>query len=243
MNKRLKEEINTVFSAPRPTRKHEFLNHFPYPKTSGFEFVITQAGYIRKRFWCLSLLLLAIMIGFANTSATSIVTIGFLSAALPFLSLLGIIELQKSLQCNMAEMEMACRHNLGEVTLIRLSIIGGFHFMALTILLFVVGSRSEYGLIKTALYLVTPFLLCSYLSVYLANRLQIRDALFICGGVTGFISLAIGLLLTQADIMLAPQTTKLWVLVFFIQAILFIVEIRKFMKRMEELQWNLSLIA
>ena len=243
MNNKLKKELKTVFSSPIPTRKQEFLKDFPFPKARKFEFVMTQAGYIRKRFWCLSVLLLVVVVGIMKLYPINIMTIGLLSATLPFLSLLGIAEIQKSTSFNMAEMEMACRHNLVEVTLIRLSIIGSFHFISLSIFLMIASNWSEYGYLRTVLYSITPFLLCSYVSLYLLNRLKTRDILYICATVTGFVSLCTGLVINQFKGACIQKSIIYWIMAFMILTVLFVFEIKKTFKRMEELEWNLVLTA
>jgi len=58
MKSDLKEQLRQVFDAPDSRRKEEFLQNFNYPKATYREFVFHQIGYIRKRVWGFSLVLL-----------------------------------------------------------------------------------------------------------------------------------------------------------------------------------------
>lgn len=49
--------VKNAFAVPIPEEKQKFLGQLNYPKESRAEFLVTQAGYIRKRFWILSFII------------------------------------------------------------------------------------------------------------------------------------------------------------------------------------------
>jgi hypothetical protein len=243
VSKKLKQELGEVFDAPTPTKKSEFLSSLPFPKTSNYEIFFTQIWYIRKRFWCLSILIGISLVWFNQAYESVSKTIGILSALLPFLVVLSTAEISRSTSCNMAEMEMSCRFSLSKVTLARLSLIGSFHFIVLFLMVLIVAKNIEYNFLQFALYSITPFLLCSYLSFFIVNHVHTKDATYICGGVAGIVSFSIFLLSINVEIIYAQKFVLLWCITLVITIILLIKEIINLMKRTEELQWNLPSMA
>lgn len=59
LKKALKNELKHAFDTPPPARRDEFLDRLEYPRAGRVDLVISQMGYIRKRFWVLSVLLFA----------------------------------------------------------------------------------------------------------------------------------------------------------------------------------------
>ena len=54
MDQELKKALQDAFEAPAPKRKEAFLRSVPQPGISNLSFMISQAGYIRKRVWGIS---------------------------------------------------------------------------------------------------------------------------------------------------------------------------------------------
>ena len=239
MNSKMKTILKSAFNVPQPTRKEEFLNSLSYPKATTYEFFLSQLWYIRKRFWCLSLLLFVGMTIFSTQLKHGSEIICFISTVLPLLTLLTITEIGKSMSFHMGELEDSCRFNLSKITLIRLSIIGFFHFVILLLVLFIFKDNSQYGLLRYALYAVTPFLLSSYLSFWITNHFRTKDATYICGGVTIFISLLIFMLNSNHTVLYNPDYTIIWAVAFIIIFILLIKEIY-FLLNERIGQWNFA---
>lgn len=239
MNKKLKQELKTAFDVPIPKTKAEFLASLPYPKATTFEFYFSQIKYIRKRFWCLSILLMIGMMLLTKIAVNGYTAVGILSAALPLLTILGIMELNKSTSYHMSELEISCKYNLVKIMLIRLAILGSFHFLILFILLIAFVSQNEYGLLRYILYMITPFFLSTYCSLFVTNLLKTRDNLYICSGITIFISICILILNKNFAIIYTAQLTIFWISVFILITILLFKEIKKLVTQKEEFQWNL----
>lgn len=242
MNKKFKKEIKTAFDAPRPSRKNEFLMNVSYPKTNNFNFFFSQILYIRKRFWCLSVLIVIALFYLIQVFATIFNTIVILSSLLPFLVVISAGEISRSTSYNMEELEMSCKYNLSKITLIRLSLIGSFHFIILFCMVMIFADSSEYSFLQFTLYSITPLLLCTYLSLYISNHFHTKDIAYICAGMAGVVSISVFFLTSNVKMVYSQKFVLLWCLVFIFMFILLFNEIKNLMKRSEELQWNSPLI-
>lgn len=242
MNYKLKKAVKNAFAVPIPEEKQKFLGQLNYPKESRAEFLVTQAGYIRKRFWILSFILIITIIIVLRLYPVTLEAVGIISAVLPLLTILSIVEIQRSRSCNMAEIEMSCKHNLVEVVLIRLAAVMSFHLILITILLIFINGSSDLKLYAIICHVTLPFLLCSYLSVYLINRIKALEGIYVCGAVTGFISLCTAV--SAGKLYLYEQKySQIWGMAAAVTVVLFILETVKLIKGTEELQWSLSLTA
>lgn len=239
MNRKIKKALNAAFISPKPTRKTVFLNSLPYPKTTIYQFFISQLGYIRKRFWCFSILLLVSMVAFFIQIEQGKEIVGILSSMLPILTLLASTEINKSMAFNMSELEASCKYNLNMITLIRLSVIGVFHLLILILALLIFKEKSQYGLLRYALYAVTPFLLSSYFSFWLTNHLKTENTIYICSGVTVFISLSVFIINSNYTLIYNPNYTLVWEFAFVTIGVLLIKEIH-FLINERIRQWNFA---
>lgn len=237
MNKNFKKALKSTFDAPKPTRKLEFLNSLSYPKATNLEFCLSQIIYIRKRFWCLSILLLIGMVVVSLGQKQGKEIVGILSAILPFLTLISIIEISKSMSFNMAELEMSCKYNLSKIILIKLSTIGTFHLIILFLSLLIFKDKSQYGMFRYSLYAVTPFLLSSYLSFWVTNHIKSKDIPYICSGVTIFISIAMLAMGSNSIAIYAENCTLFWSMAFIAITVLLIKEIYFLLTERKE-QWS-----
>lgn len=239
MNRKLKKALKTALDAPKPSRKENFIKSLPAPRTTSLQFYISQIGYIRKRFWCSSLLLFIGIYIFIISSVNGREIAGFVSACLPLLTLTGISEIKKSDTFNMNELEMSCKYDLSKIMLFRLSVIGIFHILLLLISSILFKDYSQYETIRYMLYTITPFLLSSCLSLGIINHSASKDSLYICSGVTIFISLSLLLLNLGKLRIYADQYVVIWQFAFLIILVLMIKEIHYLLiERIES--WNFA---
>lgn len=242
MRKKFQQQLKMAFEAPSPTRKSEFLKDLSYPKASLFETLLCQIGYIRKRFWCLSILA---MIGLLVTLAFidyGYEKISLLSSIMPLFTIIGVSEISKSTSYRMEELEMSCKYNLQKVTLMRLSLIGSFYFVIFLILSLTFVGQSQFGIVRSALYGITPFLLSSYLSIWVINHIKTKDTVYVCGGVTGLVSICIFMITTNWTVIYASTFTICWSILFVILTLFLLQEVRNLIKQTEELQCHSLLI-
>lgn len=241
MSNNLKRELKSAFEAPIPTRKSSFLSQFNYPRASRFDFFKRQVGYIRKRVWILSgFLFIGTLLGlYCYKVSTSFVWM--VSSVLPFISLVSMNEIVRSTTYNMDELEMSCKHNFLEISLIRIGLLGIGNVLVLIGILFLFVGKTDFGFFRLGLFLTTPYLLNCYISLIVLNCLKSRDVTYICGIVTAFVSISNVLITIQINDIYTEKYWTLWITSFIVLAILSVIELVKLIKKMEEFKWNSSL--
>jgi hypothetical protein len=241
VNKKIKQTMQAAFSAPKPTKKAAFLAALPYPRTRMLDFLLGQAGYIRKRVWLLSLTVMAAVLLLSrlpilhNTGDL----LWLISSFLPFLALAGSAELARSVSCRMAELETSCRYDFSRVILARLVIIGAADVVVfIPVCVFCFG-RADANPLLTGLRLFLPFLLTCALSLTALGRLRSRDGVYVSGAAACAASLANILWRgAWAGARLLPVAGIAAILLLFWTAR----EITKIIRKSEEV-WSCSLTA
>jgi hypothetical protein len=138
----------------------------------------------------------------------------------------------------MEELERSCKYNYAMITMMKLAIISSFHFLILSISAIVFLNYTEIKLFPCAIYCILPFLLCIYLSLFIANHIKSKDITYICAGVTGVVSIgsfATGMTISNEYLL---QTNIYILLIGLIIFSLVIYEIRFLLKRTEGLKCN-----
>ncbi len=239
MSNNLKRELKSAFEAPIPTRKSSFLSQFNYPRASRFDFFKRQVGYIRKRVWILSgFLFIGTLLGlYCYKVSTSFVWM--VSSVLPFISLVSMNEIVRSTTYNMDELEMSCKHNFLEISLIRIGLLGIGNVLVLIGILFLFVGKTDFGFFRLGLYLTTPYLLNCYGSLFAINRLKSREITYVCGSVTAFVSTLNALFTMQINIIYTERYWVFWIATFIALAVLSAIEAVKLIKKTGELQWSL----
>ena len=248
MNRRvLKSELQKAFTVPGPdpVRRQEFLKQMKVRtgevRAGKGAFIRSQAGYIRKRVWFMSLLLFSLMMAGLFQSGLGREQLSMLFAMIPFVALFCILELARSMSHGMAELELGCLHTLGEVVLVRMGILGGFHGLFFLAGIGVLHRSTGCSFMALAFSVLTPFLITCFGSLFLLNRFRIRDVMPVCAGVASTVSM---LTLFAAVNGIDPWEGNPFPGFVFVLALLIGLgmENMKFLKRMEELQWNWSSI-
>ena len=241
MNKKLKSHLQTVFDAPTPTRKEEFLQSINFPKTSYFDFILGQIGYIRKRVWVAScLLVLALLLGLqAYTNYESLHFIWIVSSILPFVSLLTITEIVRSSSHNMSELEMSCKYNLADIILVRLGTLSCFNAVILGLIIFLLRYEFDFMIFRLVVYMLVPFILTCSLSLFIINHFSSKETSYICCATSCSLSMANVIFSTQYKIAFLDEYLFFWGLALIFLMVWLVTEIMKLIKKTEELQWNL----
>jgi hypothetical protein len=240
VSKKLKEQLKAVFDAPEPKRKSAFLQSLNYPKTSRFDFILGQIGYIRKRVWVISCLLVILAIfGLRYAPADNDFSfIWVISSVLPFISLVTVTEIARSASYNMAELEMSCKYNFAGVVLARLGILGFFNMLVFATVIILLHGESGFGVFRAGVYLLVPFMLTCSLSLFTLNRLRSRETIYICGGISCFTGIA-NTLFIQLNQVYSDEYLMMWIFALGILAVFTVMESIKLVRKTEELQWNL----
>ena len=85
-------------------------------------------------------------------------------------------------------------------------------------------NHTQFETIRYMLYIATPFLLSSFISLWILNHMSSKDSLYVCSGVTIFISLTMFLLNLGSMEIYADQYVILWQTAFLIILALLIKE-------------------
>jgi hypothetical protein len=243
MNRRLKESLRSAFDAPPPKRKDEFLLSLNYPKISKPAFLLTQAGYIRKRVWVVSFLSVvpALAFLFTRVNENLLDFVWVLSSFIPFIALAGMTEIARSVSHNMAEMEMSCKYSFSDVALARIVILGTADVVMFVIIVSLLKMASGVSAARLAVYLLAPFLLTCSLSLFAFNRLRSKESLYICGGISCFAGVANALLYNLRAAVFSDGYANYWAAAFAALLVWTAHEVIKFIRKTGDFQWNLSL--
>lgn len=210
----LKEELQCAFAAPKPQRREAFLQLLSERslgtersleterllKTGLPSFVLSQVMYISKGIWWLSAAvfaaacLLAASPGMEGDRNQNQVIWG-ISALAPLLAMTVIAESGRSQSCQMAELEMATRFSLRSVVLARLGILGLENLGMLILLVFMGrggdGTVQGCSIVQAGLGILLPYMLTSFLGLWIVRRFRGREAVYCCFGMAACISILV----------------------------------------------------
>ena len=245
MNKKLKDDLRAAFDAPMPKRKSEFLLSVNFPKTSRYDFLLSQIRYIRKRVWIATLLAVvpALIVIWPQMTENALGFVWAVSSLFPFIALVGITEIARSVSHNMAELEICCKYSFSSVVVARLGILGCVNVIVFAVIITSFRVAGNVDVLRAGAYLLVPFLLTCSLSLFVFNRLQSRDSIYICGGISCGVSILNAFISNSYRIVLESEHTVFWIIAFIMLLICTVREMIKLIRRTEEYQWNLSLTA
>lgn len=232
MNRKRKQELVSLFEAPMPTRKREFLRNHRQGKVNMHYMLLTQFTYISKWTWvCFSLLLgVSILASFYLDQQT----MRMIFALIPFLVMISIVEVMRSNLHGMSELEMACRFSLKSIVLARMSVIG----VVTLIILVLMGCFLGGGVWHNLIYMLVPYLLTAYCGLCIVRNVPNREGTYLCGGVTCVISLASFVGTQCFDWIYEMRYFGCWLIVLILFLTLTVHEGYRTIRRTEELVWN-----
>lgn len=177
---KIKKALIETFTPPEPQKKNEFLNSLHYPKLSYSGFILSQISYIRKRVWLFSAaVLLAIIGAVCLIHQDEIYVVWIISALIPFLALLTTMEISRSDIFGMSEIEIGCRFSLPQLAGARMIILGTCNFTIIAIITVILGVYSPLSILKSALYVLTPYITVNGLSLFILNRVHGAEGVYI----------------------------------------------------------------
>lgn len=238
MNRQLKRSIQKAFEAPKPNEqeKADFLKNLHHPPISMWQFILTQATYLRKKTWIFSaLLLLPAVIGAFHIGHE---TLWITSAIVPFLGLLAVAENSRSITYGMSEFELSTRFSLKSVVLARMSILGVLDFTILACLVPLCWISNTLSIIQTGIYIVVPYLLTVNVSLWVTRHVHSRDNIYGCMSVAVLVSgIDLGLHY-MVSVVYSLSYFGWWLAVAFFLIVIMAHEIYYTIKQMEEYSWN-----
>lgn len=239
MNKQMKRSIQKAFEAPQPNQqeKASFLRTLPQPQISMWQFILTQATYLRK--WTLFFSVLLLFPALIGAYYIEKNTLWIVSAFVPFLGLLVVTENARSIVYGMNEFEMSTRFSLRSVILARMGVLGVLDLLILCSLIPLCCGGNDFSLFQTGIYLLVPYLLTVNIGLWITRHFHSREAIYGCMSAAVLISGAdIGLHLIADFVYQSSYITWWFVLsVFLIGRMIY--ETYCTIKQTEELEWNL----
>lgn len=182
----LEQQLNLLWQAPEPKRREAFLTGRPQAAISHMAFILTQAAYIHKWVWVLSVAVFGTLVGI--TAGWQQDALGAAAAMMPYLALLAAQEHTRSAIYGMTELELATRFSLKSVVLARMGLLGSFHLALLLLLLPIFMVYGQTGFLQTGIYLLVPYLLTTFLSLAWSRRMRGREILYLCLGTAVMVS-------------------------------------------------------
>lgn len=237
----IKREMQQLYPAPDPKRKEEFLWELPYPKASFAETAAVQIGYIHKWVWALSLLLVtgALAMGEYLAPGGSYGNLWCMSGVMPLLAVLAVTETFRSSAYGMAELEMASKHSLPQILLIRMGVIGSVDFfLAVAGILFIVR-QGTMGMLRAAVYLIVPWLCACVLAFQIEKYAKGGDTVWYCTALGCFLCMGCVISGQSGGIIYDGSQFYLWMIAFCALLVCFARQIWHIRHGAEE--WNLYL--
>lgn len=185
----IKKEIAGACTPPEPKGRDTFLAAVCYPKLTYPEFVLSQIGYIRKRIWLISAVVLLSGTGVCVIPETDERLVWLVSALIPMLAVQTAAEISRSDLFGMSEMEAACRFDLTNLASARMLILGVCNFVVIFAAAAFLGFFSSLGIAKSILYILTPYVLAAGISLAILRKAKGSDGVYLSTAA----ALAIGL--------------------------------------------------
>lgn len=182
-----KEELRAAFEAPAPSRKREFLQKVPRQRISAAGFVLSQAAYINRWSWGVSVLVYAIAAAGAVFFSRDMVWA--ISGLTPLLALALVSECRRSEKYGMEELEMTTRFSLRSVLLARLGILGTENLTVLCLLVPLGIRNNQMGAVQAGMYIAAPFLLTTFLALWAVRRFRGQEGAYVSAGIAVCVSL------------------------------------------------------
>lgn len=238
MRKEMRQDLKRAFEAPKPLEKQLFLKeHKGRRYYIGMdEFILRQAGYIRKSTWTISAVVF--LTGITASLTMKPETVWILSALMPFLALTIISEWMRSAAWGMFELEQAARFSFKSVLLARLGILGSINFLLFVFCLFLGRMQADMVLIETLVCLAIPYLTTAFLGLWIVRKTGFREMESVCLGIAAVVSVSGVLIRLCARTLLRAKTVKWWGLTAVVLLILVIGEFYKGLEKTEAYIWN-----
>jgi hypothetical protein len=194
-----------------------------------------EISYISPLFWISNSLLLLICLAAVFLTEQSPYLTMLLLAPIPTIT--GLFEVLKSMNADMAELEMSFKYNLQEIILSKMVVVGGFNLFVNLIFTCLISFFYHDILIwKLILYWITPFTAITAVSLVVVSRFRHLYAITV-GLVTWII---FGGFISQINIIDKVESTSpaVYILVTLISLIAIVVETIRIYKRGVSYEFN-----
>lgn len=185
MRREWKAQLRSIYEAPPPQHKKEFLQKWNRPQMHIGAFLFSQLSYIRKWIWGISAVSFAASVFGVIVSYRNLVWL--ISALTPLLAVTVISECGRSEHYEMAELEMVTRFSLKSVLFARLWILGGGNALLLCLMLTAGIWKGESEPLQTGMCILIPYLLTAFIGLCIVRRFRGREAMYFCIGIAAAI--------------------------------------------------------
>lgn len=238
MKQSLKNALKVSFEPPKPMKKEQFLQHMEILSIGMPEFIRLQAAYIRKRIWIISTLIFTA--AFLGAQWVEQDVLWCISGSMPLLAWLILAESRRSECYAMAEFELSTRFSLKSVMLARLGIIGISNFLLICLVIPFAASNSKVSLFQTGICIFCPYLLTTFLGLWVSRNLRGKEEGVLCGGIAILVSLSNSIFYQTIPDFYTQKTLLWWIIAFLAFGIGTAKQCYLITKQTEELAWNLS---
>ncbi len=242
--RQIKKELGQLYPAPSPEGKGEFLNNFIAPRASLPETIAAQIGYIHKSAWILSVLIVAAALFHGNylQQEEKYGILWSLSAAMPLLAVLTVAETFRSSTYGMAELEMASKHSLPQVMLVRMGAMAAGNLFLMVLGLPFLVQKSGLGLLHGAVYLLAPWLCACVLGLWVEKYARGREGVWYCG-ICGCFLFLFGFIRKEfLESLYSSGKFYLWAFIILVPACLLARQLWQIYHGVEEWKCNLYVI-
>ena len=163
-DRELKSLLQQNTESPDHASKDAFIRKYGKENSreeSTFKMILMQAGYIRKRIWLLSVLIVAVFF-FPYEDEEKIFTA---SGLMPFMACLSIFEVFRSEYHGVSELEAVTKFSAKGVFFAKMTLISAFQLMLTVIAAFLFGTDNPYGIAVSGSVLLIPWFITSIISL------------------------------------------------------------------------------
>ena len=202
MNKATRTLLTEAAGQPNQNKKDLFIRQYrkmySKPTETTAKFILSQFPQIRWYVWAFSaaVILFAVLGLMMKTDETAVIV----SALMPFVSTLGVLEEFRSKQHGMIELESVTNVSFRGLYFARVSCIGAVHLAVLALLTMLLGSASKSGYLVIGAQITIPYLTAAVINTKIARTQFGRKNIFACLTVTVLVSVLAAALTGQTEL-------------------------------------------
>ena len=173
----------TIRQARAIMRKVEYTEE----NASFLDFFLSQFSFIRKRVWLIQFVILLFCAFLLTGKREAASTIGVMSTLTPLIFLTWTQELSRAFLYETAEVELSTRFTLRQAVISRITMIGLFDLLSVTLIGFLTAHRFGLEMPHIFMFLFVPFLFTAFGCLFILNYFSIRSNVYCCAGWCGLV--------------------------------------------------------
>ena len=221
MNKKMRQELEQFYRAPKPKRKREFLQKFGSHKISVGHMLYIQMRYIPKWIWGISVLFVLFVWYMERFLPDRM--LGSILTIIPFLVMIFVTKSLRSITYGMQELELAAQFSLKSIILARMGILGIVNIILFTAFLCFLGENA----LRSILFLLVPYLITAIGNLILVRRIPEKENVYACMGFSVVVSGVQNLLQINYTFIYEAKYSIFWLLAFLVLCIITAAESKK----------------